>query len=185
MLRKRLLLAGAVCLGFICATPGLAQVNGAIYTTNSDASKVNGNIYQSKDAVYLSGGPQNKNDAGLSPAPGYYYFQVTDPSGANLLSTDAITCRVVYVNSLGRVDGIPGTASSDPTAGGFGTSGCYHANGTANDLNGALPVQLIPYLDTTNPGGEYKAWLTPVNLYTPAVGHSDLSIVPARRTTSK
>jgi hypothetical protein len=155
----------AAAISALAIVPAWAQVTGGIYTTNSDGSVVNGNIYASKDLVYLSGGPENKNAAGLSPAPGFYYFQVTDPSGATLLSQDDIKCRVVYVNSLGRVDGIPGTDGSSATAGGFGTSTCYHQNGSKDDANGALPVQLIPYADTPNSGGEYKAWMTPVADY--------------------
>jgi len=152
--------------------PAYAQVNGAIYTTTATGTTVNGNIYANKTDVYLSGGPQNKKDPGLSP-DGFYYFQVTDPSGAVLLSKDDITCRVVYVKN-GRVDGIPGTDGSDPTAGGFGSQACYHHNGTVNDANGALPVQLCnpdpakcltDYADTPSPGGEYKACMTPVTAY--------------------
>jgi hypothetical protein len=131
-----------------------AGVNGAIYTTNFDRTTVNGNIYPSKDAVYLSGGPQNTKDPGLVP-DGLYYFQVTDPSGAVLLSTDDVTCRQVVVLN-GRVDGVP-TGGPPATC----TTG-FHANGTQNDANGALPVQLIPYNDTPNNGGVYKAWMTPV-----------------------
>jgi len=156
------------------ATIASAQVNGAIYTTNSDGTTVNGNIYPSKDAVYLSGGPQNKNDNGLVPADGFYYFQVTDPSGANLLSLDNIKCRVVVVAN-GRVHGVP---SDD--AGGFGDPSCYHTPGTADDFNGALPVQLCnpdtskcptDFADTPNPGSEYKAWMTPVTAYVGPIGN--------------
>jgi hypothetical protein len=82
-----------------------AQVTGAIYTTTSTGTTVNGNIYASKGDVYLSGGPQNMSSAGLSP-DGLYYFQVTDPSGAILLSTDDVTCRQVQVTG-GIVLGVP------------------------------------------------------------------------------
>lgn len=84
------------CLLLLTAVtiPVMAQVNGAIYTTTLSGTTVNGNIYDSKADVYLSGGPQNKNAAGLSPAPGYYYFQVTDPSGMTLLSLDPIQCSL-------------------------------------------------------------------------------------------
>ncbi len=140
----------------LTVAPARANVSGAIYTTISDASVVNGNIYASKDLVYLSGGPQNKNDPGLVP-DGTYYFQVTHPSGAVLLSTDDITCRQVVVSG-GRVVGVPATVPSTCTTG-------LHAPGTQNDFNGALPVQLIPYADTPNPGGEYKAWMTRVEDY--------------------
>jgi hypothetical protein len=137
--------------------PVAAQVNGAIYTTTSDGTTVNGNIYDSKDAVYLSGGPQNKQDPGLQP-DGTYYFQVTDPSGAVLLSTDNIACRQVVVTG-GRMAGVPsGSPPAECTTG-------YHAIGTFNSKNGTLPVQLMPYNDTPNPGGEYKAWVTPVTYY--------------------
>ena len=34
-----------------------------------------------------------------------------------------------------------------------------HPNGTPNAITGSIAVQLIPYDDTPNPGGEYKVWL--------------------------
>jgi hypothetical protein len=181
----------AVVLCLVCAllftsTTSAQQVTGAIYTTTSTGTTVNGNIYQSKGAVYLSGGPQNKNSAGLGDStlvPGYWVFQVTDPSGSVLLSLDSITCRVVYVNlnsgGNGVVDGNP-VGSPDSTAGGFGNTSCYHADGTQDDFNGALPVQLCnpvnnclnntDFANTPNPGGEYKAWLTPVKDYVGPTG---------------
>lgn len=135
-----------------------ANVGGAIFTTVVDGSVVNGNIYASKDAVYLNGGPENEHSVGLDP-DGIYYFQVTDPSGAVELSTDDIRCRAVVVSG-GRVVGVPAGDAS-----GLGDPSCYHAIGTLNAANGTTPVQLAPYLDTPNSGGEYKAWLTPVAEY--------------------
>ena len=146
-----------------------SNTNGAIYTTVSDGTTVNGNIYAAKPDVYISGGPQNKQDPGLVP-DGNYYFQVTDPSGAVLLSLDDVKCRVVVVSN-GRVNGVPAD-----NAGGFGDPSCYHMPGTQNDANGALPVQLCSkapllcdapnsYKDTPNNGGEYKAWMIPVQDY--------------------
>jgi hypothetical protein len=156
------LLAGILVLP---AATALANVDGAIFTTTVDGTTVNGNIYDSKDAVYLNGGPQNQNSNGLPD--GDYYFQVTDPSGATLLSTDDIGCRQVTVAG-GRLAG----ASGGDTGGGDNasatSSSCRHANGTFNPANGSTPVQLIPYNDTPNPGGEYKAWLTPVGQYNKA-----------------
>ena len=116
------------CFAILAVASAFANVGGALYTTTVSGATVNGNIYVNKADVYVSGGPQNKNDPGLVP-DGFYYYQVTDPSGSVLLSTDPITCRVVYVKS-GRVEGVPGTDGSDPTAGGFGTQACYHDNGT-------------------------------------------------------
>jgi hypothetical protein len=108
--------------------------------------------------VYLNGGPQNRNDPGLVP-DGHYYFQVTDPSGAVLLSSDDVACRIVVVSG-GRIVGVP---SDD--ANGAGNPSCYHAVGTPNAANGGTAVQLFPYNDTPNAGGEYKAWLTQVSSY--------------------
>src|SRR3972149_5877029 len=56
--------------------------------------------YPDKREVYLDGGPgpnAPKDAAGLPD--GDYAFQVTDPSGAVLLSEDAAKCRVVRVDN--------------------------------------------------------------------------------------
>jgi hypothetical protein len=167
------------CFTILAMSSAFAAVNGAIYTTNSTGTKVNGNLYPAKTAVYLNGGPQNTSDPGLTPGsgstPAYYYFQVTDPSGAVLLSADDISCREVEVQN-GRIVALASpSCPTDP-----------HLTGTLNTSNGELPVQLCPaasappradtlstgnfdpnnWCDTTpNPGGEYKAWLTPVDDY--------------------
>jgi hypothetical protein len=94
--------------------------------------------------VYLSGGPQNTSHAGL--ADGTYYFQVTDPSGKTLLSTDNAVCRQLNV-----VNGVVVGA----------TGPCPHKNGTFNPADGVTPVQLAPYSVTPNKGNEYKAWMIP------------------------
>src|SRR5215212_5788870 len=68
--------------------------SGAIFTTVADGSEVNFNIYPSKEAVYLDGGPgpgAPQTAAGLDD--GIYVFQVTDPSGKTLLSQDAAKNR--------------------------------------------------------------------------------------------
>jgi hypothetical protein len=123
------------------------QFFGAIFTSLGDGTTVNQNFYDSKSDVYLNGGPQNANAQGLPD--GTYYFQVTDPSGAQLLSTDPAVCRQVTVaNGV-----VSGHAAASVTA------GCAHANGTLNPITGATPVQLIPFNDTPNNGGEYKVWL--------------------------
>jgi uncharacterized repeat protein (TIGR01451 family) len=121
-------------------------LSGAIWTTNADGSTVDQNIYPSKEDVYLNGGPRNCVQKGNLP-DGEYYFQVTDPSGKVLLSTDDIEERRVSVVG-GQIFAILGTHQ-------LGTSEC----------SGAISVQLMPYLDTPNPGGEYKTWMTPVEHY--------------------
>src|ERR1051326_7785764 len=98
----------AVLALFVSAAPASAQnFSGSIFTTFADGATVNGNIYPSKAAVYLNGGPQNTNSAGLPD--GTYYFQVTNPNGNILLSTDDVTCRQVVV--LGGIfKGVPAGA---------------------------------------------------------------------------
>ena len=125
-------------------TPIAAQgaFHGAIHTSKADGTSVNANLYENKADVYLNGGPQNANANGLPN--GTYYFQVTDPSGATLLSTDLAQCRQLLVAN-GKVSGATGA--------------CPHANGAYNAANGSTPVQMLPFNNTPNNGGEYKVWL--------------------------
>src|SRR5947207_1013971 len=106
---------------FLClAALPAAAAPGSIYTTFGNGTTVNGNVYPSKADVYLNGGPQNENAQGLPD--GTYYFQVTDPNGSVLLSTDALVCRQLQI-----VNGIVAGATGP---------GCKHANGTVNNSNG-------------------------------------------------
>src|SRR5579871_3341990 len=165
------------------AAPAMAQnISGAIYTTFGNGTTVNGNIYPSKDQVYLNGGPQNMNSNGLPD--GYYYYQVTDPSGAVLLSLDPVTCRVMQVTNHVVV----GPPAPTDNANGYGTPACYHTPGSQNSHNGSIPVELcgatgcptgVPpscspgsesYCDTPNPGGEYKVWITLISNYVGPTG---------------
>jgi hypothetical protein len=125
--------------------------SGAIFTTDSTGTQVNGNIYADKSAVFLNGGPQNANCSAAGLTDGHYYFQVTDPSGSTLLSNlDDITQREVIV------------------AGGVVTSYVVPATGAHTTNPGpcsSTAVGLAPFSDTGNAGGEYKAWMTPVGAY--------------------
>src|SRR5262249_26087715 len=136
--------------------------SGAIFTTTVNGSEVNFNQYPSKPDVYLDGGPgpgAPQTAAGLDD--GTYVFQVTNPNGKRLLSTDPARCRQFVVTG-----GI--ITSVVPT-------GCEHFTGTDID-HGARTVQLIPYDDTPNPGDVYKVWVTRVEDYiaaATALGASD------------
>src|SRR5437870_13388137 len=93
---RRLLFSLAVVVFLAAAFASLhaSAPSGAIFTTLVDGSEVNYNIYQAKEDVYLDGGPgpgAPQTAAGLDD--GVYVFQVTDPSGETLLSTDAVACR--------------------------------------------------------------------------------------------
>src|SRR5918911_4676344 len=118
MVRKsRLVLVAlaAIVVAAILVLPAMAApVTGAIFTTTNGGTTVNGNIYESKDAVYLNGGPQPNAPCTAAGLPdGDYYFQVTDPSGATLLSTDDYTARELQVVG-GVVAGAYDPDGSDP-----------------------------------------------------------------------
>ena len=148
------------------------NIDGAIFTSNFDGTVVNENTrYGGKNEVYLNGGPQNTSANSIPD--GFYYYQITDPSGKDLLSNDDITCRVLKAHG-GRVYGVP-DAADNVVLGNKANPSCYHAEGILNPANGVLPVQMGSavtspqwFLDTPNNGGEYKAWITPVNEYVPA-----------------
>lgn len=141
----------AILAAWVVVLPVSAHApSGAIFTTISDGSEVNVNQFASKEDVYLDGGPgpgAPATAAGLDD--GTYVFQVTDPSGKTLLSTDPAACRQFMVSG-GIITGVTGP--------------CPHTTGDDVD-HGAKTVQLIPFDDTPNPGGVYKAWVTPVEDY--------------------
>jgi len=158
MLRRFLAVAAtatvAIVLASVAATvaaPPTTPLSGAIFTTDATGVPVNLNIYAAKEDVYLNGGPgiNAPDDAAGLPA-GTYSFQVTDPSGKTLLSTDPVVCRQFTVNDSGVIEGVVVT-------------GCEHATGTDGEDGGAT-VRLFPYADTPNNGGVYKVWVSPTEL---------------------
>lgn len=149
----------AACTSPSNVTEQNAQISGAIFTTTADGSRVNANIYTAKEDVYLDGGPGPNAPAKAAGLPeGDYYFQVTNPNGRILLSSDDISCRSFHVNDAGVIDLVY-----------RGDSDCVHQTGIDQDhaADGAITIQLMPYADTPNPGGVYKVWVTPVGDYDP------------------
>ncbi len=144
---------GVALLGSLSAQ---AAVSGAIFTTLSDGSSVNANIFSAKCdglGVYLDGGPGPNAPQGAAGLPdGDYYFQVTDPSGKTLLSTDAQKYRRFTVTGGIITSRVAPAAAGD------------HQTGVDVD-HGAVTVELCPFLDTPNNGGEYKVWVTPVGSF--------------------
>jgi hypothetical protein len=128
---------------------------GAIFTTVADGTIVNANTqYVSKCAVYLDGGPGVKAPAKAAGLPsGDYFFQVTDPSGETLLSTDVVNNRRFHVSS-GVITAYTGTHL-------IGIDQVHPELGaiTISLANLSCPTD---FLDTPNAGGVYKAWVTPV-----------------------
>jgi hypothetical protein len=150
--------AGALLLtGVSSLTAGLS---GAIFTTNSTGTLVNGNQYDSPCSVYLNGGPGPHAPATAAGLPdGDYYFQVTDPSGQQLLSTDPVANRHFTVS--GGVIIAYVSDGSDPV---------HLTNPNQNDP-GAITIRLAnlscptDFLATSNNGGAYKVWATPVGSF--------------------
>ena len=142
-------LAALTLFVLAAGTPAYAQLSGAIFTTESTGTVVNGNLYTNKTDVYLDGGPQGNAPCSAAGLPdGHYYFQVTDPPGATLLSSDAISEREVTVSG-GLITAYLGTTHT------VGSGKC----------TGGISVALAPFDDTPNPGGEYKVWMTPIGDY--------------------
>ncbi len=147
-----------------------ANLSGAIFTTTVDGSVVNENVhYENKTDVYLDGGPGPNAPVSAAGLPeGDYYYQVTDPSGKDLLSSDNIRCRKVHVNAAGVIDTVYAGTNYVKSRGVWVGTACLHSSGTDVDHaeEGAKTVQLFPYDDTPNLGGVYKVWMTPTSSYT-------------------
>jgi hypothetical protein len=116
---------------------------GAVFTTDSNCTGVDLNIYASKDDVYVNGGPAHPGAASLPD--GCYYVQVTDPSGATVLGT-----------SVGS-----GNATPFCVVGGV-PQGCYQLSSILIKGSDAS----AGYDDTPNPGGEYKVWISNESSFT-------------------
>jgi hypothetical protein len=136
-------------IGVSAAIGAQGPVTGAVFTTNRTGTFVNGNVYDDAHGPYLNGGPRpnsgNCTAAGL--ANGDYYFQVTDPSGSELLSTDTLDSQRRFTVTGGIITAYAGG----------------HATGTGRC--GDTTIQLFPFEATSNAGGEYKVWVTPVDRY--------------------
>lgn len=123
---------------------------------------------------------------------GDYVFQVTDPSGRILLSSDPAECRIV------RVEGSRIVALREPVGGVLvdrltddacntqeqpdGAAGLAGHHDTNTDLFAGAPavaVQLMPFEPSANPGGVHKLWLTPWDDYLTLGG--DPLATPTRR----
>jgi hypothetical protein len=120
-------------VGTVTATAG--PLPGAIFTTNATCNGTNINIFGSKNAVYLDGGPASPGAAGLPN--GYYYVKVTAPDGT-LLGTSGVNTPVHVTN------------------GEFDT--CYQLWSIVTKASDAS----TGFDNTTNAGGEYKVWVSMV-----------------------
>jgi len=154
-------------------------LSGAIFTTVEDGTRVNANLFEQREDVYLDGGPGPHAPAEAAGLPeGDFFFQVTDPSGKDLLSTDHITCRRFHVNANGVIDAAFDGTNYTWARGDWTAAPCRYAEGVDGDHGdlGAITVQLYPYDQTPNNGGVYKVWATRVTDYA-----GDINLVPVGR----
>jgi uncharacterized repeat protein (TIGR01451 family) len=187
---------GAASLAVVDAYTG-GPIHGAIFTTTPNGGIVNENVrYTDKREVYLDGGPPGHAPITAAGLPdGLYVFQITEPAGKVLLSEDPAKCRVVRVEGgvivqLVKPADLPaphgplsnsygpgrGTAChvQDAPDGAAGVSGRHDTNTDVDHgAEGAIVVQMMPFLNTPNPGGVYKAWMTPVQAYVAKGGKLD------------
>lgn len=147
-MRRVIVLALALLTVFALSASATGHApSGAIFTTLEDGTEVNLNQFPDAESVYLDGGPgpgAPQTAAGLDD--GTYVFQVTNPSGKRLLSTDLAKCRRF-------------TVANGIIAGVVAAGGCEHATGFDVD-HSATTVQLFPFDLTPNPGGVFKVWAT-------------------------
>lgn len=137
MSRFSVAVIAALALIASAATSALAQqVSGKVFTTDSTCTAVNENIYPSKDAVFINGGPDRPGAAALPD--GFYHVQVTTPDGTLLgTSLGSSNARPVQVINGAFVQ-------------------CYQISSILiKASNGSQG-----YDDTTNHGGEYKVWVS-------------------------
>lgn len=176
-MRMRICAAGLIGLAavmMLCAvTPAEAHLKGAIWTTAADGAKVNANLYDQKCppevdpcvvpplVPFLNGGPSFASPSRWVP-DGEYYFQVTDPSGKVLLSTDDIEARRFLVEQIEVDPGVWVKVTTYPLGG-------NPAPHIACDDEGytwvTKTIALCPMDDTPNNGGVYKLWITRVGDY--------------------
>ena len=125
-----------------------APLPGAIFTTDVTCNGTDLNIYATKADVYVDGGPAHTGAAGL-PA-GEYYIQVTEPDGT-LLGT-----------SLGTNDETPIVVNA---SGEFAV--CYQLIDVVRTASNPGPFPVAPdgFDTTSNPGGEYKVWVSRVSTF--------------------
>jgi len=145
--RWTFIVLGTALIGLVITSVALmAPLPGAIFTTDVNCNGTDLNIYASKADVYIDGGPAHTGAAGLPQ--GEYYVQVTEPNGT-LLGT-----------SIGTTDETPVVVNA---AGEFVQ--CYKLQDIVRRASNPGPFPVAPdgYDDTTNPGGEYKVWVSRVS----------------------
>src|ERR1043166_8195701 len=142
------------CFRFLAVVPltraamprfAAAPLPGAIFTTDGACHGTDLNIYGSKADVFVDGGPAHPGAAGLPT--GTYFMRVTEPNGA-LLGNPPL-------------DGGGNPIPMITVAGGDFVQ-CYNLGASVvKQSDGSAG-----YDSTTNPGGEYKVWISTTSNFT-------------------
>jgi len=134
--RLKWIFAAAVALLFFTGGQNAfaQRVTGAVFTTDSLCEGVNLNHYPEKEDVYIDGGPTKIGATGLPQ--GFYYVRVTEPDGT-VLGTSPVASVEVGAN------------------GEF--VACYQVSALLVKASDGLTPG---YDDTSNPGSEYKLWIS-------------------------
>jgi hypothetical protein len=148
-------------VGFIlCSVVSLAQLSGNVTTVNESGTPQD--VFTSKADVFFTAGPTATPCAFTQFAnDGQYYFQVTDLSGTHLLSTDALTERIVTVRN-GVLATYDGHTHEIDTVEGIDEQTGETVVAPAHGPCGALAVGLAPFRDAGNRDAAYLLWLMPV-----------------------
>jgi len=129
---------GAVAVAMLLPSLVLAAppLPGAIFTTDSSGIPVNENLFDSKDDVYINGGPAKPGAAGLPD--GSYYVKVTEPDGTLLGTSIGSRNETPVLVTDGEFDDL------------------YQLSAILIKASDQSPG----YDDTTNPGRVYKVWVS-------------------------
>lgn len=138
LLRLLLTLALAFSMLGVVASADPQHISGAIFTTDLSRD-TNVNIYTSKTAVFLNGGPLQDGAAGLPD--GSYYVMVTDPSGKTILGSSLYNPDPSYQKPIIVIDGK--------------FAALYQLSSAVYQEDGAAG-----YATTPNAGSEYKVWVS-------------------------
>ncbi|MGJ7915754.1 hypothetical protein ACI48D_09795 [Massilia sp. LXY-6] len=145
-----------ICPAFAQTSPGTpSPLPGAAFTTDPYCNQVNGNIYPTKEVVYIGGGPSRLNAAGLKPLTSYY-LRVTDPRGEVVLGTSAVMQLLTPIKT-------------DAT----GKFSCISIFSNVGQITSTGAFNGVGYATTPNNGGEYKVWISPDPNFPPENSKTD------------
>ena len=152
-------------VGFVlCSAVSLAQLTGNVTTVNESGTAQD--VFSSKSDVFFTAGPTATPCAFTQfISDGRYYFQVTDLTGAHLLSTDPLAERIVTVRN-GVLATYDGHTHRVDTVEGIDEQTGETVEAPVRGPCGALSVGLAPFNDAGDREAAYLLWLMPAASFT-------------------